>query len=99
MTFAMLTRPAGYTFTSKVTTRTLVAATLLLVSLGLVQSAFAQNTEPGPVARLISEPMAEARNLRPRRASEDSVAASKSVPSSSPALQDANAVERRAVES
>lgn len=98
MTFAMLTRPAAYTLTSRLTTRTLVAATLLLVSLGLFQSALAQNTEPGPVARLISGSMAEARNSRPRRVSEDSVAASKSGPSSSAALQDANAIERRAFE-
>ena len=98
MTFAILTRPAAYTVSSRLTTRTILAATLLLVCLGLFESALAQNTQPGPVARLISEPMAEGRNSLRRRVSEDSVAATKSGPSSSPALQDANAVELRAFE-
>jgi uncharacterized protein YkwD len=96
MTFAILTRPAAHTVSSRSTTRTIVAATLLLVCLGLFESALAQNTQP--VARLISEPMAGARNSLPRRVSEGSVAATKSGPSSSPALQDANAVELRAFE-
>ena len=99
MTFAILTTPGAHTLSSKLKTRTLVAATLLLASFGLFQGALAQNIEPRPVARLISEPMAEARNSRPRRISlEASSAASKSVTSSSPALEDANAVERRAFE-
>ena len=99
MTFAILTTPGAHTLTSQLTIRTVVAATLLLASFGLSQSALAQNIQPRPVARLISEPMAEARNSRPRRISlEASSAASKSVTSSSPALEDANAVERRAFE-
>ena len=99
MTFAILTTPGAPTLTSPLTIRTIVAATLLLASFGLFQGALAQNIQPRPVARLISEPMAEARNSRPRRISlEASPAASKSVISSSPALEDANAVERRAFE-
>jgi uncharacterized protein YkwD len=99
MTFAILTTPRILTLTSQVTIHTLFAATLLLASFGLFQSALAQNIQSQPVARLISEPVAETRNSRPRRISfEASSAASKSVTSSSPALEDANAVERRGFE-
>jgi len=99
MTFAILTTPGANTLTLKLKTGMLVAATLLLASLGVFQSASAQDLQPRPVARLISEPMAESRNSRPRRISLDaSVGTSKSVNSSSPALEDANAVERRAFE-
>jgi len=99
MTVAILTRPRAHTLTSKLTTRTVVAAALLLASFGLFQSATAQDIQPGPVARLISEPMADARNSRPRRVSlEAAIDASKSVTSSLPAFEDANAVERRAFE-
>lgn len=99
MTFAILTASGAPTLTSQLTIRTVVAATLLLASFGFFQSALAQNIQPRPVARLISEPMAEARNSRPRRISlEASSSASKSVTSNSAALEDANAVERRAFE-
>ena len=99
MTFATLTTPGARTLRSQLTIRTVVAATLLLASFGLFQSALAQNIQLRPVARLISEPMAEARNSRPRRISlEASSSASKSLTSSLPALEDANAVERRAFE-
>jgi uncharacterized protein YkwD len=83
----------------RLTNRTVVAATLLLASFGVFQSALAQNLQPRPVARLVSESMAEARNSRPRRISlEPSPVASTSVTSSSPSLENANAVERRAFE-
>jgi uncharacterized protein YkwD len=99
MTFAILTTLGANTLTSKLTNRTIVAATFLLASFGLFQSALAQNIQPRPVARLMSEPMAEARNSRPRRISlEATSAGSKSVTSSWPALENANAVERRAFE-
>jgi uncharacterized protein YkwD len=99
MTFSVLTTRGADTLTSKLTTRTVVATTLLLASFGLFQSAQAQNIQPRPVARLISEPLAEARNSRPRRISlENSAAASKSLTSNSPALEDTSAVERRAFE-
>lgn len=99
MTVAILTTPGAHTLTSQLTARTVVAAALLLVSFGLFQGALSQNMQPRPVARLISEPMAEARNSRPRRISlEATSAASKSVTSSSLALEDANSVERRAFE-
>ena len=99
MTFAILTIPGAHTLTSNLKTRTVVAATLLLASFGLFQSATAQDIQPGPVARLISESTAEGRNSRPRRLSlEASSAATKSVTSSSPALEDADVVERRAFE-
>src|SRR6185503_9789901 len=99
MTFAILTTPGANTLTLRLKTGLLVAATLLLASFGLFQSASAQDMQPRPVARLMSEPMAESRNSRPRRISLDaSVGTSKSVNSSSPALEDANAVERRAFE-
>jgi uncharacterized protein YkwD len=99
MTFAILTTPGAHPLTSQLTIRTVVAATLLLASFCLSQSALGQNMQPRPVARLISEPMAEARNSRPRRISlEASSSASNTVTSSSPALEDANAPERRAFE-
>jgi uncharacterized protein YkwD len=99
MTFAILATPGADTLVSRLTIRTIVAATLLLASFGLFQSVLAQNIQPQPVARLISEPMADARNSRPRRISlEVSSSASKSLTSSSPALEDANVVERRAFE-
>jgi len=99
MTSAIFTTPGAYTLTYNAKTGTLVAAILFLASFGLFQSASAQDMQPRPVARLISEPMAEARNSRPRRISlEVSAGTSKSVHSSSPALEDANAVERRAFE-
>jgi len=98
MTFAILNIPVAPRLTSQ-TTGTVVAAMLLLASFGLFQSALAQNMQPRAVARLITEPMADARNSRPRRASlEASPAASKSVTPGSPALDEANAVERRAFE-
>jgi len=94
MTFSVFTTRG----TDTLTTRTLVAATMLLACFGVFQSAQAQNIQPRPVARLISEPMAETRNSRPRRISLENSAASRSVTTNSPALEDANAVERRAFE-
>jgi len=99
MTSAIFTNSGAHTLTFKLKTGTLIAAILLLAAFGLFQSVSAQDMQPRPVARLISEPMAEARNSRPRRISlETSVGTSKSVTSSAPALEAANAVERRAFE-
>ena len=95
MTFTTLTTAWIQTRVFQLTNRTVVAATLLLASFGVFQSAVGQNIQPRPVARLVSEPMAEARNSR-LRGLEALPVASTSVTSSSPSLENANAVERRA---
>jgi uncharacterized protein YkwD len=97
MPSAILNPSRAYTPAFQLTTRTLFAAALLLACLGFFQSALAQNLQPRPVARLISEPAADPRNSRPRRVSLEA-SATTPVPSNSPALEDANAVERRAFE-
>ena len=81
-------------------TRAIWTVTLLLTSFGLFEHAFAQNIQPRPVARLLSEPADNASNSRPRRVAvgEAEAAAGIEVSASSPALEDANAVERRAFE-
>ncbi|MGH9872539.1 MAG: CAP domain-containing protein [Pyrinomonadaceae bacterium] len=79
---------------------TIVAAALLLVAFGLFQHAPAQDIQPRPIARLISEPITDAPVSRPRRIAlvESSHRTTKSVTASSIELDDANAVERRAFE-
>ena len=98
MTFTILNALVAHTRSSQAT-RAVVAAMLLLASFGPLQSALAQNMQPRAVARLITEPMADARNSRPQRVSLEALAAaSKSVTSGSPAFDEANAIERRAFE-
>jgi uncharacterized protein YkwD len=77
-------------------TRAILTVSLLLTSFGLFENAFAQNIQPRPVARLLSEPTDNASNSRPRRVAVGDAAAAASI--TSPALEDANAVERRAFE-
>jgi hypothetical protein len=100
MTFPKLITPRVHTVPPQLSNRTIIAAVLLLVSLGLFQSALAQNIQPRTVARLISVPVADARNSRPRLVTsiESSAGTTKSLTTNSPALEDANSVERRAFE-
>jgi uncharacterized protein YkwD len=78
--------------------RSIGLALLMLASFGLCQNALAQNLQPRPVARLISEPTADSRYSRPRRVNLTENSAVEAVATVSPALDDANAVERRAFE-
>jgi uncharacterized protein YkwD len=87
----------------QITARSIASALLLLASLAFCQSASAQNIQPRPVARLISDPVADARYSRPRRVkleenSPVAVAAVEAPATISPALDDATAIERRAFE-
>jgi uncharacterized protein YkwD len=75
-----------------------VAASFLLLSiLAFSQNAAAQNIQPRPVARLISEPVSNVAHSRPRR-----VTISEAHPfagsSASPSIDEATAIERRAFE-
>ena len=94
-----LNTPGARALISQLTTRAFVTIILLLTSFGVCQNALAQNL-PRPVARLVSEPVADARYSRPRRvtSAESSAGTTKSAAPVSPALDDANAVERRAFE-
>ena len=73
---------------------------LVLAGFGLCQNALAQNLQPRPVARLMSEPGADASYSRPRRVTlaGSSATTSKAAAATLPTLDDANAVERRAFE-
>jgi uncharacterized protein YkwD len=76
---------------------------LLLVSLALCQSALAQNIQPRPIARLISDPVGDAAYSRPRRvkleeSSAGTALTSAAAATASTSLDDANAIERRAFE-
>ncbi|MGH9932846.1 MAG: CAP domain-containing protein, partial [Pyrinomonadaceae bacterium] len=78
-----LNTPAARTLLSRVTTRSITSAILLLACFGLCPNAPAQELQSPPVARLMSEPV---------------TTTAKPVARILPALDDANAVERRAFE-
>jgi uncharacterized protein YkwD len=88
------------TFFPKITARSIASALLLLTSLAFCDSALAQNLQPRPVARLISEPVADTHYSRPRRvkSEENSTVTVASATTVSSSLDDATAVERRAFE-
>ena len=88
------------TLTSQLTTRAIVSVIVLLAAFGVCQNAPAQNLQPRPVARLLSEPVADARYSRPRRVTsvDSSASTAKSAAAITPSFDDANAVERRAFE-
>jgi uncharacterized protein YkwD len=101
MTFVKLNTPVAPF--SKVAFRSITFALLPLASLALCQSTLAQNLQPRPVARLISDPVADARLARPRRVrSEESTSvtqvAAEAATTNSPSLSDATTIERRAFE-
>jgi uncharacterized protein YkwD len=98
MTCTKLNTPSARTHIFPHNPRAIAFAIFLLASLGLSQNALAQNIQPRPLARLISEPVADARYSRPRRVNLEESSASRAQPATaiSPALDDANAVERRA---
>lgn len=93
----------NYKHNFQIASRSIGLALLMLASFGLSQSALAQNLQPRPVARLISDPIADTRYSRPRRVKleENSPAADTAVEAPtavSPALDDATAIEQRAFE-
>ena len=85
---------------SQLTTRAIVSVIVLLASFGVCQNALAQNLQPRPVARMVSEPVADPRYSRPRRVTLElsSAGTTKTVAAIAPSFDDANAVERRAFE-
>lgn len=101
MTFLKLNPPQ--TPTSKIIVHSITSAMLLLVSLVLCQSALAQNIQPRPGARLISEPVSGAGYSRPRRvkleeSSPVTTATAETGAAISTSLYDATPIERRAFE-
>lgn len=103
MTFLRLNPPGSRTAISKILARSLTAAMLLLASLALCQSALAQDIQPRPVARLISDPVRDAGYSRPRRVKlEESAPVTKVTTKAganiSTSLDDATSIERRAFE-
>ena len=87
---------------SKINARSIRLA-LLFASLALGQNALGQNIQPRLVARLISDPIADARYSRPRRVkleenSPVAVVTAEGAATVSPAFDDATAIERRAFE-
>lgn len=85
---------------SKTIVHSITSSMLLLAALVLCQSAFGQKIQPRPVARLVSEPTAEAVYSRPRRVNveEESTNHVEPRPAVSPTFDDANAIERHAFE-
>jgi len=89
--------------TSKTIVRSITFALLLLASPALCQSVLAQNLQPRPVARLISDPVGDTAYTRPRRVkleegSPVTRVTTAAAAAASPSLDDANAIERRAFE-
>lgn len=84
---------------SKTTVRLTSFVLLSLASFALCQSALAQNSQPRPVARLLSDPVGETAYSRPRRIRlEVSSPVTKVTITAAPSLDDANAIERKAFE-
>lgn len=99
MTFAKLNTPGARTLILQQTTRAFTFAILLLASLGVCENALAQDLQPRPIARLISEPVADTRYSRPRRVNLGGSSATTAKPAAKVSPADgANAVERRAFE-
>ena len=73
-------------------------ALLVLALLVCCQSAFAQNLQPRPVARLLSDPSGNAVYSRPRRVKSEETNSVASAPAASPSIDEANAIERHAFE-
>lgn len=84
---------------SKTTVHFLNIALLLLASVALCQSALAQNIQPRPVARLLSDPVGDTAYSRPRRVKlEERSPITKATTAAAPSLDSANAIERKAFE-
>jgi len=95
-----LNTPGARALFSQLTTRAIVSVIVVLASFGVCQNALAQNLQPRPVPRLVSERVADASYSRPRRVTSElsSAGTTKTVVAIAPSFDDANAVERRAFE-
>ena len=94
-----LNNPPGGTFTTQAIARSVVLTLLFIASLTICQSAAAQDIKLQPVARLITDPVTDAKYSRSRKVSEEgpsAVATGGSV--TSPSLDQATKIERRAFE-
>ena len=85
---------------SKIKTYSSASSLLLLSMLAFCQSTSAQNIQPRPVARLISEPVSDVAHSRRRRvtASEEHAVTADAGSSASPSIDEATVIERRAFE-
>jgi len=94
MNIEKLNTPGTRSLNFQSTTRTIASVILLLTCFSICQNALAQSIQPRPVARLLSEPAADANYSRPRRVSVEAA------PRAASALtfDDATVVERRAFE-
>lgn len=88
--------PASVGLSSKLGTYLCASSFLLLSLIAFCQNASAQNIQPRPVARLISDPAISVAHSRPRRVtlSEDPVTEH----AGSPSIDEATTIERRAFE-
>jgi uncharacterized protein YkwD len=101
MTFLQLNLPQAPT--SQITVLSMTAATLLLLSFVLCQSASAQSMQPQPVARLITGTVSNASYSRPRRVITEERSSASAVTGTaggaiSLSLPNATSIERRAFE-
>jgi uncharacterized protein YkwD len=83
--------PGARTLPFPLNIRAIVFAILFMASFGICVSGQAQSIQPRPVARLLSDPVADANYSRPRR-----VEASHHATSAAPAFEVATDIERRA---
>lgn len=93
MTTEKLNTPGARSLHFSLNTRAIAFAILLLASFAICHNAQAQSIQPRPVARLLSDPVADAAYSRPRRVEDSHHAAS-----ASPAFDVATDIERRAFE-
>jgi uncharacterized protein YkwD len=82
----------------KIKTSSSASSLLLLSILAFCQNTSAQNIQPGPVARLVSDSISDVAHSRPRRVanSEKHSVTADAGPSASPSIDQATAIERRA---
>ena len=100
MTSLKMNPPASASLSSRIKTYSVAACFLLLWTLAFTQNSPAQNIQPRPVARLISDPVSDVAHSRPRRAtiSEGRPVTTYAGSSAFPSLDEATAIERRAFE-
>jgi uncharacterized protein YkwD len=96
-----ISEPLFGTVAAKTAIRSLLLALLFVASLVICESAAAQNIQLQPVARLITDPDTDAKYSRPRKVATKetfSAGANSSGSVTSPSLDEATEVERRAFE-
>jgi len=89
--------PPRGTITAHTLTRSVVLTLLFIASLTFCQTAAAQNILR-PVARLITDPVSEAKYSRPRKVSDSDSSAVAAAGAVTPSLDEATEIERRAFE-